>query len=96
MNAFSYAHNSQWVHNVLGFLGFQFNTGAGVEYGWARVQMRNGASAGMTLIDYAYGTPGQAIVAGQEATPEPASLALFAMGALGLFAIRAAAKKKVA
>ena len=76
--------NRQWATNGTGFLGFEFNTGAGLQYGWARVTTSGGYKHEVTLVDYAYGTPGQAITAGQTMTPEPASLSSAASGALGL------------
>ena len=39
-----------------------------------------------TLIDYAFTDPGETLVAGQ--VPEPGSLGLLALGAVGLFAWR--------
>jgi len=86
--------NRKWSANGTGFLGFEFNTGAGEEYGWARVTMSGGYMHNMTLVDYAYGTPGQAITAGQ--VPEPASLGLLALGAAGLLAARLNGRRKAA
>jgi len=86
----------KWTTNSTGFLGFEFNTGAGEQYGWARITMSGGFKHEMEVVDYAYGTPGQVIVAGQEVTPEPASLGLLAIGALGLLAARRGRKGKIA
>ncbi len=92
----------QWTALGTGFLGFEFNAGAGLQFGWARVTMASNGHPGfglgqnwdkMTLVDYAYGTPGQAITAGQTVVPEPASLGMLAVGALGVVALRGGKKK---
>ncbi len=85
--------NAHWFGVGTGFLGFKFNNGAGDEYGWARVTINHAQNWRFTLVDYAYGTVGQAITAGQTATPEPASLALLAVGAVGLLALRKKSNK---
>lgn len=74
--------NDQWLGAGPGFVGFRFNTGAGVQYGWARLSMDGAAGNSFTLIDFAWGDVGTAITAGQ--VPEPASLGLLAIGAAGL------------
>lgn len=75
----------QWRSAGTGFIGFKFNGGAGVEYGWARLTM-NGTASGdtFTLVDYAWGDVGTSISTGQTAVPEPGSLGLLAVGAAGL------------
>ena len=91
-----------WADPGVGFVGFRFNSGAGIQYGWARVRMfgfeRNNAFG---LIDYAYADPGEAIRAGQgiragedgqdmseEQGPDEGSLGWLALGAVGLLAWR--------
>ncbi len=76
-----------------GFIGFRFNNGAGVQYGWARVQMgRLGQRYDFALFDYAYADPGEPLRAGQISTEEQAphegSLGWLALGAAGLLAWR--------
>ena len=70
-----------------GFVGFRFDAGAGIQHGWARLNM-NGSGAGntFTLVDYAFADPGEAIATAQ--VPEPGSLGLLALGAAGLMAWR--------
>jgi hypothetical protein len=78
--------NSKWKNSGTGFIGFEFNGGSGIEYGWARVTMNSGTPVNtFTLVDYAWADTGTAIVTGQiTAVPEPASLGLLALGATGL------------
>jgi hypothetical protein len=65
-------------------------------YGWILLNARiwsnqNAAHGEVEVLDYAYqSTPGAGILAGQtsDATPEPSTLALFALGAVGVAAVR--------
>lgn len=88
---------SQFLSPGVGYLGFRFDTGAGTQYGWARVDMDGAPYNGYTLIDWAYADPGEAIAVGQTGViPEPGSLGLLAAGAVGLLAWRRARAKKAA
>jgi hypothetical protein len=79
------------------FVGFKFNNGSGVEYGWARLTMDGSPGNSFTLVDYAWGDVGTSIVAGQEAqVPEPGSLGLLALGGAGLLAWRSRRTKTAA
>ena len=73
-------------------MGFKFNTGAGDQYGWARVRMEGFPHNRFVLVDYAYGDPGEVVLAGQtrsqHATPNLESLGGLSLGAAGLFAWR--------
>jgi MYXO-CTERM domain-containing protein len=78
----------KWGGRVTGFVGFRFDSGAGVQYGWARVRM-GGHDADFILLDYAYADPGEPIKPGQTSsseanTPSEGSLGLLAVGAAGL------------
>ena len=92
-----------WTAPGIGFVGFRFNSGAGDQYGWARVRMAGaGWANAFKLIDYAYADPGEPIRAGQRSSdeqapdqgstdeqgPDEGSLGWLALGAAGLLAWR--------
>jgi hypothetical protein len=74
----------QWGTPGEGFAAIRFNSGTGIQYGWVRLDM--GAGNSFTVVDYAYGDVGDAILTGQ--IPEPGSLGLLALGGAGLLAWR--------
>ena len=74
--------NDQWLDAGGGFVGFRFNTGAGVQYGWVRLTMNGSPLNSFTLVDFAWGDFGDQVLTGQ--IPEPGPLALLAVGAAGL------------
>jgi hypothetical protein len=82
-----FAH-SKFESPGTGFIGFRFNGGSGIEYGWARVTMEGTPGNGFTIVDYAWADSGTSITAGQTAVPEPGSLGLLALGGAGLLAWR--------
>ncbi len=72
-------------------LGFKFNGGDGVQYGWARLKMLGRPFNRMQLVDYAYGDPGDTVFAGQKSggvAPALQSLGGLALGAAGLLGWR--------
>ena len=91
-----------WQDPGGGFVGFRFNNGAGVQYGWVRVRMSNLPDNAFTVVDYAYADPGEPIAVGQkssneqvpdqgstdEQAPDQGSLGGLALGAIGLIAWR--------
>jgi hypothetical protein len=84
-------YSGNWPRNgTPGLLGLSFTSGADQFNGWARIIANPGGLEGpesATLVDFAYNeTPGDPIAAGE--APEPSSLALFALGAAGILALR--------
>jgi len=75
----------------IGLVGFKFNNGAGDQYGWVRVKMLDGRRNMFSVVDYAYGDPGDTVFAGQksgDSAPGLESLGGLALGATGLLAWR--------
>lgn len=73
-----------------GLIGFAFDPdnvpGAQTFFGWVRMSVGDNATSDGAIVDWAYDDSGAAIAAGT--VPEPGSLALLAMGATGLLALR--------
>ncbi len=75
-----------WAASPNAYLGLSFDIAGATHYGWARLTVNTDTTA--TLHDWAYeGTPGASIATGQT-VPEPATLALLALGAAGVGAVR--------
>jgi hypothetical protein len=83
---------------VRGWIGFRFNTGRGIQYGWARIRTRSESNNQVhdLIKDYAWGDVGDTIFTGQTHSFQPADahsvvgfLGLLAFGAQGLDAWRA-------
>jgi hypothetical protein len=89
-------YEEQWGKRGTGFIGFRFNNGAGVQYGWARITTSGPAHDNLILLDYAYADPGERLRAGEtsedtlsdEQSPDQGSLGGLALGAAGLLAWR--------
>ena len=74
-----------------GIVGFRFDDGAGNQFGWALITFDPGTDNTFTVNEFAYATEvGEQIAAGQTtaAVPEPTSLGLLALGAVGVLANR--------
>ena len=54
-----------WQEPGTYYAGFRFNTGAGTQYGWVRIRWGGCSYNGFTVIDYAWGDPGEKVQAGQ-------------------------------
>jgi PEP-CTERM motif len=77
--------NSQWLSKGTGFIGFKFTSFGGTEYGWAQLTMDGAPENSFTLKDFAWADPGTPIFTGETAVvPEPGTLGLLAVGAVGL------------
>jgi len=80
----------RWNGRGIDFVGFRFNNGSGLQYGWARVRMDGAASRfSFTVLDYAWADPGEPIKTGQTSSsgtviPEESSLGGLALGAVGI------------
>ncbi len=92
-NAEGVGDTAQWLEPGTGFVGFRFNVGSGVQYGWARIDAEGQPGNVFTLIDYAFTDQGERITAGQTgitSVPDSGgSLGLLALGCAGLLAWRA-------
>jgi hypothetical protein len=98
----SRSYRAQWNDRGPGCVGFRFNNGAGIQYGWVRVKMYGPPEHGFEVVSYAYADPGEPIRAGQtssheqvpdqdstdEQAPDEGSLGGLALGAVGLMAWR--------
>jgi hypothetical protein len=78
-----------------GFIGFSFDTGAGPQYGWARIKTNGEPEYHFILVDYAWADPGESLQTGQkrstnqaDAVPISGSLGLLAVGGAGLITWR--------
>ena len=85
-----------WARPGFGFVGFKFDVGNGIQYGWARLRMTGAPENGFIVVEYAWADPGERIEVGQtranggegNAVSPSGSLGLLALGAAGLEAWR--------
>jgi hypothetical protein len=90
-----------WYAPGTGYVGFRFNNGAGIQYGWARVTTLGPLADNAFRVEaYAYADPGEPIRAGQrssseEQAPEQGSLGWLGLGAVGLLAWRNSRSREV-
>ena len=84
----AYASSGGQFLNTGGFVAFRFN--GETQYGWARFSLLNGAPLNQYILEeYAYGMVGEVVTVGQTTSiPEPTSLGLLALGAVGVMANR--------
>jgi MYXO-CTERM domain-containing protein len=85
------SHFGYFERRGVGLIGFKFNNGAGDQYGWVRVKMLDGRRNMFSVVDYAYGDPGDVVLAGQksdDSAPGLESLGGLALGAVGLLCWR--------
>ena len=86
------SEHGPWELGGTGFVGFRFNNGAGIQYGWARVKLYSTFGYGFRVLDYAYADPGEPIRTGQKSVGEmvtdQGSLGWLALGAVGLLVWR--------
>ena len=74
-------------HDPVAYVGVRFENESGTHYGWIRFENPTGSPIEGSITGYAYETiPDQGIIAG--AIPEPGTVGLLSVGALGIFLIR--------
>jgi hypothetical protein len=79
-----------WKKRGTDFVGFRFDNGSGLQYGWARVRMGGqNTNFAFTVMDYAWADPGEPIKPGQTRSdasnvPVKGSFGLLSLGASGL------------
>jgi hypothetical protein len=88
----TYSGQGNFAHTGIGAIGFKFDVGNGIQYGWARVKVQRSERYKYLIKDYAWGDVGDSIKTGQRsstdggvaARPESGSLGMLALGAAGL------------
>jgi hypothetical protein len=80
------SYSGPWANTSAGYLGLKFTTSGQTHLGWADIAIDRGTPS-LTLRSYAYNDVANASINAGE-VPEPSSLALFAIGAAGVLALR--------
>ena len=84
-DAYGDSYIGPWIVHRQGTLGFSFEENGQTHYGWLRMSNQYGSS--VLVHDFAYESlPNEGIVAG--AIPEPSSVGLLAIGAMGIWTLR--------
>ncbi len=84
-----------WSDGAAHYLGVTFGVSGTPEYGWVQLSADAGSiisNSAFTIDAYAYNNSGGPINVPGSAVPEPSSLALSALGAIGLAVLRARRK----
>ena len=89
---FHHDPKNPWGRHGYGYVGFRFNVGNGVQYGWARLRTLGAPENGFIVEGDAWADPGEPILVGQkqssteqaDAVPASGSLGQLALGAAGL------------
>ena len=96
-NIASEGGDSPFTIGESGFLGFSFDVGSGVQFGWAEITRQPGDVNPFTIERFAFGDADEAVSVGQTtAVPEPSSLGLLALGAVGVLSTRRRKKTALA
>jgi hypothetical protein len=84
----------EFISDQSGYVGFRFDIGKGMQYGWARLRVHNSFTANYRLFDNAYADPGETIRAGQRRERNRSGVAEESLGALALGAAGVTAWRK--
>jgi hypothetical protein len=85
-----FCNGYQFCQRGFAILGFKFNTGAGTQYGWARLRMRGDhvpPKNSFFVVDYAWADVGERIRTLQTDDPSQEQGAVSPSGSLGLLAL---------
>jgi hypothetical protein len=66
-------HSPYWQEPGTYYVGFRFNSGAGTQYGWARIRWTGCPTNFFKVKDYAWGDPGDQIKTGQRRLKDSAA-----------------------
>jgi MYXO-CTERM domain-containing protein len=81
-----------WKTRGGGYIGFSFNRGSGLQYGWARIKTTGPPKFQVLVVDFAWADPGERIKTGQKSSrgdlvndvASAGSLGMLGLGAVGL------------